>query len=256
MNILAIGDVVGDTGTAFLRRRLPALKRELGATLCTVNGENAEIGGVGISAATAEELFSFGADVITTGNHALRRATPALYEETPALLCPANAYYTAPAQGVYLYDLGKVQVAFINLLGVAFMGPAGNPFTVLDDILQNLTTPFVVVDFHAESTAEKLALAHYAAGRVSAFCGTHTHVQTADATVLPGGTGYITDLGMCGPLHSVLGVEIALAIEKQKTQQPVSFKVAPGPAVLTGALFELDDSTGRCLSVQPVRCTE
>ena len=253
LKILCIGDVVGTPGVETLRKKLPALKRELGADLCTVNGENADAGGVGITPGVAQEIFSLGADVITTGNHALRRATADVFEETPALLCPANAYYTGVSSGVYLHDMGRAQVAVINLMGAAFMGPVANPFLVLDDILKTLTTPHIVVDFHAESTAEKKALAYYAAGRVSALFGTHTHVQTNDATVLPGGTGYMTDLGMTGPVHSVLGVTPALAIEKQKTQGTVRFAVASGPCVLEGVLFETEDATGRCLAATPVQ---
>ncbi|MDL2215550.1 YmdB family metallophosphoesterase [Ruminococcaceae bacterium OttesenSCG-928-N02] len=253
MKILAVGDVVGRPGTDMLAARLPALKKELGVDFCIVNAENADESGTGVTTHIAQELFAYGANVITTGNHALRRAHTELFEQTPALLCPANAYYTAPASGVHVYDMGRRQIAVVNLVGTAFLGPAANPFTTLDEILKTLPTKLVVVDFHAESTAEKKALAYHAASRVSVLFGTHTHVQTSDATILDGHTGYITDLGMTGPLHSVLGVETALAIEKQKTQGSVRFKVAQGPCSLEGALFDIDEDTARCTKVQTFR---
>lgn len=252
MKILAIGDVVGKPGSEILSKRLAAIKKELEIDFCIVNGENADESGVGITTHGAQNLFAYGADVITTGNHALRRANVSLFEQTPALLCPANAYYTGVENGVHVYDMGRNSIAVINLIGTAFIGAAGNPFTVLDEILKNITTKFIVVDFHAESTAEKKALAYYAAGRVSVLFGTHTHVQTSDAQLLDG-TGYITDIGMTGPVNSVLGVSPALAVEKQKTAGAVRFEVAGGPCEIQGALFDLDDASGKCTAVHTVR---
>ena len=253
MKILCVGDVVGTPGLDYFCRRLPALRRRLGADVCIVNGENAHPDGVGITGREAQALFSHGADVITTGNHALRRAGESLYEETPALLCPANLPGLAPGAGSVTLDLGRCAVTVIDLIGVAFLEPVDNPFAAADRLLSADTARFKVVDIHAESTAEKQALAWYLDGRVSAVFGTHTHVPTADAGVLPGGTGFITDLGMTGPVRSVIGVAPELAVKKQRTHRPVRFAVAQGPCRLDGALFCCDDATGRCLSVQPVR---
>ena len=253
MKILCVGDVVGTPGLDFLCRRLPGLKRRLSADICIVNGENAHAGGVGITRSLAEDIFAHGADVITTGNHALRRADEALYEETEALLCPANLPHLAPGAGRVTLDLGRCALTVINLAGVAFLEPVDNPFDTADRLLAGDAARFKVVDIHAESTAEKQALAWYLDGRVSAVFGTHTHVPTADAGVLPGGTGFITDVGMTGPVRSVIGVRPELAVKKQRTHRPVRFEVAESPCRLDAVLFTCDDASGRCLSAEAVR---
>ncbi len=250
MNILCIGDVVGDGGVLALRKQLSQIKKENDIQFCIVNGENADVSGVGISRAVAEELQSYGADVITTGNHALRKASPSLYEESPTILCPANYYWAEPSFGMCRYDLGKHSVCVINLAGVAYMDAAKNPFDLFDELYSKAEADFIVVDFHAESTAEKLAFAHYASGRAHVVFGTHTHVQTTDAQVLPGGTGYITDLGMTGPTQSVIGVKPELAIRKQKTHLPVRFEVAETPTSIQGAVFTLRDADKTCTNIQ------
>ena len=252
MKILCVGDVVGQPGLDFLCRRLPALRRHLAVDVCIVNGENAHPDGVGITRPIAEELFAHGADAVTTGNHALRRAGEELYEETEALLCPANLPHLEPAAGRVTLDLGRCAVTVLNLSGVAFLEPVDNPFDVADRLLAGDSARFKVVDFHAESSAEKQAFARYLDGRVSAVFGTHTHVPTADAGVLPRGTGFITDVGMTGPVNSVIGVEPELSIRRQRTHRPVRFAVAKGPCRLDAVLFTCDDATGRCISAQRV----
>ena len=259
MKILCIGDVVGDAGLDFVCRRLPALRRELGVALCIVNGENADTSGTGLTKSAAEELLSHGADVITTGNHALRRAGMDLYTENNTLLMPANYPGIAPNAGMCTLDFGKYSVLVANLAGVAFLEPLDNPFDVADRILasdEGKRARFKIIDFHAESTAEKKALAYYLDKRVSALFGTHTHVQTADEQILPAGSGYITDLGMCGPCQSVIGVEPRLAIEKQKTHRPVRFALAGGKCTLCGAVFTLNDTTGLCEKAERVSVQE
>ena len=256
MKILCVGDVVGTPGLNFLCRRLPALKRQVGADLCIVNGENAHPDGVGITADIAQEIFAHGADVITTGNHALRRAGEELYEETETLLCPANLPHAAPGVGSVVLDFGRYSVTVLCLAGVAFLEPLDNPFDTADRLLQGDTSRFRVVDFHAESTAEKQALAWYLDGRVSAVFGTHTHVPTADAGVLPGGTGFLTDVGMTGPAQSVIGVRPELAVKKQRTHRPVHFAVADGPCRMDAVLFCCDDKTGLCTEVQTLHETQ
>lgn len=253
MKILCVGDVVGTPGLDFLCRRLPGLKRRLGADLCIVNGENAHPDGVGIAAPQAEDIFAHGADVITTGNHALRRAKEELFEDTETLLCPANLPYLERGAGCVTLDLGRCAVTVLNLSGVAFLEPIDNPFDTADRLLADDPARFKIIDMHAESTAEKQALAWYLDGRVSAVFGTHTHVPTADAGVLPGGTGYITDVGMTGPVRSVLGVAPELAVQKQRTHRPVRFAVADGPCRLDAVLFTLDDKTGLCTAAEAVR---
>lgn len=257
MNVLCIGDVVGDPGVACLRRQLPALRRKYAADAVIVNAENADKTGTGLGRKLAEELLQGGfADALTTGNHCFRRADTSLYEECPTVLMPANYPSLSPDVGRCTLDFGRIQLDVFNLQGTAFLEPLDNPFTVLDALLKESRTKFRILDFHAEATAEKKAMAFYADGRVSAVFGTHTHVQTADEQILPGGTGYITDAGMTGPTVSVLGVRPELAVQRQSTHLPTRFDVAEGPCALEGVLFRLDDASGRCTGVERIRAAE
>lgn len=257
MNILAIGDVVGTNGCEFLRRTLPAFKRHNGIDLCIVNGENSAQGN-GILPQSAEHILTSGADIITTGNHALRRFE--IYnkfdEEGYPLIRPANFYRTAPGKGYYIIDKGFIKIAVINLMGVVYLENNENPFDCIDRILDEVSDCRIkIVDFHAEASAEKRAMGFYLDGRVSALFGTHTHVQTNDAQVLPNGTGYITDIGMTGPIQSVLGVTPSLAIEKIKTNLPVRFENPDGECKMEGCIFEIDNKTGKTLSAETVSIT-
>ncbi len=254
MNILCVGDVVGSVGCHHLQATLPALKRGLVVDVCIVNGENAADGN-GITPVAAGMLFDAGADVITGGNHTFRRHEfYDLLEENECLLRPANLPAGAPGRGMAVVDRGRYQVTVINLQGTVYMESLPCPFDTLDTLLAEAGHPrFCVVDFHAEATAEKKALAFYADGRVSALYGTHTHVPTADEQILPGGTGFITDIGMTGPALSCLGVKPELSIQKMRSKLPVRFAVADGPCALEGVLFTLDDRTGRTVAVKRVR---
>ena len=254
MRILAIGDVVGSVGCRFLRERLPALKKMYKVDLTIANGENSADGN-GITPVAAEHLYSSGVDIITTGNHAFRRKESySQFDEDEFLLRPANFSSAAPGRGVCVYDMGRLQVAVINLIGVVYMEPMDNPFDTLDAILKDPNLPKIkIVDFHAEATGEKRSLAYYADGRVSAVFGTHTHVQTADECILPKGTGAICDIGMTGVIESVLGVKPELVIEKQRTHMPVRFDLADGPCKLEGVLLDVDEKTGRCTGIQRVQ---
>ena len=254
MNILCVGDVVGSIGCRHLLDVLPRAKRELGVDVCIVNGENAADGN-GITPVAAAMLFDAGADVITGGNHTFRRREfYDLLEENECLLRPANLPVGAPGRGMTVVDRGRYQVTVINLQGTVYMESLPCPFETLDSLLKQAGNPrFCVVDFHAEATAEKKALAFYADGRVSAVYGTHTHVPTADEQILPQGTGFITDIGMTGPTLSCLGVRPELSIEKMRTKLPVRFAVADGPCAMGGVLFTLDDHTGRTTAVKRVR---
>ncbi len=253
MRVLAIGDVVGAPGCEFVRRRLPEIKRQLSADLTIVNGENSAVGN-GILPSSAAHLLDSGADVITTGNHVFKRREIYPYlEETPQVLRPGNYPPSCPGSGVYLYDAGRWRAAVINLQGTVFMDGLENPFTAADRLLKEIDTPLVFVDFHGEATSEKLALANYLDGRVTALWGTHTHVQTADEQILPGGTGCITDLGMTGPVRSVLGVKPDCVIQRFLTRMPTRFETADGPCALCGVLIEADEKTGQCVQIKRIR---
>ncbi len=252
MVILCIGDVVGTAGVQLLRRQLASLKKELSADLCVVNGENADPLGAGLPSAAVKELYTAGADVITAGNHALRRSSLSAYEEDKTLLCPANAYYASPTWGHARVDLGRAVVQVVDITGTSFLESARSPFETFDTLFASFDSPYVVVDFHGEATAEKAAFAHWVDGRASAVFGTHTHVPTADARVLPGGTGFVTDIGMTGPTGGVIGVRAELAIQRQRLHLPTRFEPATGQMELQGVLFQLD-AKGRCQTALPVR---
>ncbi len=250
MKLLMFGDVVGEAGTRCFRQNVPKLKRDRGADLIVVNGENSAPGN-GITEQSAEQLFSAGADVITTGNHCFRRRCDHIFAD-PRILRPANYPEGAPGSGLCLLDCGRFSLAVINLMGTAFMDALDNPFTVIDRLLETVQTPNILVDFHAEATAEKRAMGWYLAGRVSAVIGTHTHVQTADEEILGGKTGYLTDAGMCGGERSVLGVQIAQAVEKQRFHRPVQFTEADAPCMINGVSIEIDSKSGICTKIERI----
>lgn len=255
MNILAVGDVVGSSGCEVLRKRLPSLKKFYGIDFCIVNGENSADGN-GITPGSATHIFSSGADVITTGNHVFRRKEIYDYlNETPQIIRPANYPTSVPGVGYCTVDMGKTSVCVINLMGTVFMDALSNPFAAIDDILKKIDSPVIIVDFHAEATSEKRAMGYYLDGRVAAVYGTHTHVQTADAQILPNGTGYMTDIGMTGPSKSVLGVDPKLAIRRFVTKMPVRFKNASGSSSLCGVILCINDKNGRVISLEKV-CVE
>ncbi|MEG1942696.1 MAG: TIGR00282 family metallophosphoesterase [Angelakisella sp.] len=254
MNILIIGDVVGQNGSAFLGKRLPSLRQKHKVDLVIANGENSAEGN-GILPASAQQLYDAGVDIITLGNHALRRREifPML-EEREDIIRPANFHSTAPGRGVCIYDCpGKPRVAVINLSGSSFMEFVyQNPFDCADALLAEISAPIIIVDFHAEATAEKLALGFYLDGRVSAVVGTHTHIQTADERILPGGTGYLTDLGMCGSFNSVLGVKPQLALNRFLTAMPTRFENDGGFCRLSGALLTADNVSGKTTAISRI----
>lgn len=248
MKLLMIGDVVGDIGCRFLARKLPALKREHHIDLVVVNGENSADGN-GITAESAHALFAAGADVITTGNHAFQRKNELSLFENESIVRPANYSAACPGRGYTIADLGSSQAAVINLQGVLFLEPLDNPFDTMDRLLAEIDTPNIFVDFHAEATSEKRALGHYLAGRVTAVIGTHTHVPTADACILGGHTGYLTDVGMTGAEDSVLGVKKEIAIDRLRLHVPIRFEEAEGACWLCGVLVEYDKKTGKCAKI-------
>ena len=248
MRILCIGDVVGTAGCEFLRRRLPALKKLHKVDLTIVNGENAADGN-GITPRAADHIFTSGADVITLGNHSFRRPEIHAYlEEQPCIIRPLNYPSSqTPGKGICTVDMGYTRVTVVNLLGQeAIDVRADNPFTAMERLLPQIDSKIVILDFHAEATSEKRAMGLWLDGKVSAVFGTHTHVMTADAEVLPGGTGYITDVGMTGPIDSVLGVKKEIIINRFLTKLPARFEYENTASKMDCVLFDIDRSTGRC----------
>ncbi len=255
-NILAVGDVVGGAGLKYLRKVLPELRREYDAAFTVVNGENAS--DVGLTPDQAEDMFTAGADVVTLGNHAFRRKEICPYlDDSPYILRPLNLAPQVPGRGWGEYETPVGSVLVVNLIGRCGMdfGP-DNPFLAIERLLKEHAPRFVLIDFHAEATSEKLAMAYLLDGRVSALWGTHTHVQTSDGAVFPKGTGYITDLGMTGPAVSVLGVKAEQSIRMFMGDPYVPFSGASGPAKLECAVFTLDDATGLCTEVRALRIEE
>ena len=250
--VLAVGDVVGNPGLERIRRHLRQLKRATGADFVVVNGENASV--VGITPSQAEDILDAGADVITLGNHSfIRREIVPFLEESDRIIRPANYAPQVPGRGWTVQQTRFGEVTLIDLIGRCEMdyGP-DNPFLLIDKILKQVDSRFILVEFHAEATSEKLAMGYMLDGRVSALWGTHTHVPTADARVLPKGTGYVTDLGMTGPRDSVMGIQAELSIAKFRGDLPERYRWAGGPTKLEGALFTLDSETGKCLKVERV----
>ncbi len=253
VRILAVGDVCGAPGLSALEAHLPALKRLKRIDFTVVNGENANV--VGVTPRQAEAIFAAGADVITLGNHTWTRYELQPYmDKTPRILRPANYAPQCPGRGwgVFTAPFGKVLV--LNLLGrFALDTNTDNPFVVADSVLQGAEEKIILVDMHAEATSERRAMGYFLDGRVSAVWGTHTHVQTSDADVLPNGTGYISDLGMTGPVHSVLGIDPVQSINKFLGDPPRRYQSAEGPAKIEGAIFTLDTESGKCLEAEAVR---
>jgi len=260
MRILMLGDVVGRTGRKAVREFLPDLLREHRPNLVVANGENAA-GGNGITPESAGELFANGIDILTMGNHVWdKKEAFALLEEDERIVRPANYPLDTPGRGYTLVKARdslkeEIKVGIINLSGRVFLSPLECPFRLGRSLAERLRpeAKIILVDFHAEATSEKVALGWYLDGWVSAVIGTHTHIQTADARVLPNGTAYITDVGMTGPRDSVLGVKTKLIIHKFLTQLPVRFEVASGSIQLEAILLEIDPATGRTVRLQRIQ---
>ena len=252
MRILAVGDVVGGPGMDRIRRSLRWLKRKTAADFVIVNGENAAV--VGMTPNQAEDIFDAGADVITMGNHTFgKRELVEYLEDTDRVLRPANYAPQAPGNGWGVYETRFGPVAVIDLQGRCNMdyGP-DNPFLAVEKILKEIDTQLIFVELHAEATSEKLAMGYMLDGRISAVWGTHTHVPTADAQVLPKGTGYVTDLGMTGPKHSVLGIQPHLSIAKFRGDLPERYRWADGDTKMEAVLFTIDTETGLCRKAERV----
>ena len=252
MVVLMVGDVVGQPGCDYLREKLPLLKKRYSVDITVANGENSAEGN-GMSPHSLRHMQDSGVDVITSGNHVLRRREIyEVLEKRQGVIRPANYHTSAPGQGVYLYDDPRNRLCVINLQGIAFLAPNQSPFDCVDELLSSVQTPCILVDFHAEATAEKVCMGQYLDGKVSAVVGTHTHVPTADATILPGGTGYITDVGMCGGVHSVLGVRAKAAIRKMRTNLPERFETDPVDVRICAVALEINNQSGKCTNIESI----
>lgn len=250
MLLLAIGDIIGKPGRQAIQKLLPELKEQHSPDLVIANGENVA-GGIGLTSITARELLEAGVNVITSGNHiwAHKEIIPYLDSEMP-ILRPLNYPPGVPGRGYIIR--GRAMV--VNLMGRTFMGDLDCPFRTIDKLLAELKDkpPVIIVDFHAEATSEKMALGRYLDGRVSAVLGTHTHVGTIDAQILSGGTAYVTDIGMTGPMDSVIGDDAEAVIQRFLTAIPHRLSVGKGKIIFNAMLVEIDDNTGKALSIERI----
>jgi metallophosphoesterase (TIGR00282 family) len=256
MKVLFIGDIMGEPGRRAIARQLPKIVGQHSVDLVIGNGENVA-GGFGITPELAHELFELGISAITLGNHAWdKKEILEFIQHEPRLLRPANYPEGAPGSGsIVLESAVGERLGVLQVMGRIFMPTLDCPFQVAKREVARLKaeTPAIIVDMHAEATSEKMAMGHYLDGEVTAVVGTHTHVQTADEQMLPKGTAYITDIGMTGPVHSVIGIKKEIAIEKFLTGMPRRFEVATGPAVFGAVLIELDARLGKAISIQRIR---
>ena len=254
MKILAVGDIVGENGLKKLRNELPKLIKEQNIDFVIVNGENVA-GGMGITHKLFNQIIEAGADVVTLGNHTWSKKDVFNFIDDEKLLRPANYPGNVPGKGVNIYQCKNKKIAVISLLGRTNMGVlAENPFLEADKILEKIKNQvdIIIVDFHAEASAEKIAMKHYLDERVNIIFGTHTHVQTADEEITEKGTAYITDIGMTGPKDSVIGMDKQASIKRFVTTLPEKYKLADGDCKLNSCLFELDDETCRTNKIQRI----
>ena len=253
MRLLMIGDVVGAPGCNYVREKLPAFKRKYEIDVVVANGENSAVGN-GVLPVSAGHLFDSGIDVLTGGNHSFKRRE--IYDylpDHPNLLRPANYPDCPYGEGWLVLDAGSFTLLVISLLGTVYLEPLDDPFRTADKLIREHPATFTVVDFHAEATGEKMAMGYYLDGRVSAVVGTHTHVQTADEQILEKGTGYISDLGMTGPVRSILGTSPEDIVQKMTSHLPTRFHVPEGACKLEGVILDLDKKTGLCTEIRRVR---
>lgn len=250
-NLLFIGDVVGKVGCDFLAEKLPDIKRRYNIDITVVNGENSAQGN-GITKYSANLILNAGADIITTGNHAFKRREAYEIYDKDFIIRPVNyPIGSCPGKGICRLDMGAYSVTVINLMGTTYMDTLDNPFTVIENILEeDMDSPNIFVDFHAEATSEKKAMGYFLDGKVTGVFGTHTHVQTSDEIILPKGTAYITDAGMTGAEHSVLGVEVTPALDRFRFHMPTRFKEAEGNCFLCGVIVAFDEKSGKSAQIQ------
>lgn len=249
MNLLFVGDVVGDVGCEYLASKIYGIKKKYNVDIVVINGENSAKGN-GITKKSYEQLMQMGADVVTTGNHSFKRPEATeLYDRCENLLRPANYPDGVVGHGVTYVDMCPYKIAVINLMGTYGLEAIENPFNYVDKLLSEIDTPNVFVDFHAEATSEKKAMGFYLDGRCTAVLGTHTHVQTADERILKGKTAYITDVGMTGPEDSCLGVDTDIVINKFKYHTPVRFEESKNPSFINAVVVKFDEKNGKAADI-------
>lgn len=255
MRILAIGDIVGLLGCRIVKEKLKQIKEENQIDFVIANGENSAVGN-GITKKSADYLFSAGIDVLTGGNHSFRKHDYIDYiDKSPRILRPANYPDGTPGRGFSIYNCKEHKICIMNILGIVFLEPLNCPFECLDNLIEkNKDCKIKILDFHAEATAEKRALAFYADGRISAMFGTHTHVQTSDEEIFPNGMSYISDIGMTGAVYSVLGVKPECSIKRMKNKVPLKFEHDNfGKCKIEGVCIDIDENTGKSTSIKRIR---
>ncbi len=254
MRILAVGDIVGEPGVRKLKEELPKIKKEEQIDFVITNGENSA-GGMGITEKNFKDIIEAGTNVITMGNHTWGKKDIFKFIDNPQLLRPANYPKGVVGKGLGTYECNGKKIAVINLMGrVDINILTENPFIIAKEMVEELQNKvdIIMIDFHAEATAEKIAMARYLDGKITALFGTHTHVQTGDEQIFPGGTGYITDLGMTGPKNSVIGMDINVSIKRFETTLPEKYKLAEGECILNAVIFDIDDKTNKVTDIKRI----
>lgn len=254
MKVLAIGDIVGESGIKKLGKELPIIQEAEKIDFTVVNAENAG-GGMGVTSQNYNELCKMDINMITLGDHTWGKKDIFKFIENDNIIRPANYPNTIPGSGYRIVEKNEKKIAIINLLGRTFMPVLSeNPFLCADKILDEISADIIIIDFHAEATGEKVAFGKYLDGRATAIFGTHTHVQTADETILKRGTGYITDVGMTGPKDSVIGMDLEVSLKRSLTSIPERYRLAKGDCILNGVIFEIDDETCKTKKVYRISC--
>ncbi len=249
MKVLAVGDIVGENGLEKLKKTLPDIVESENIDFVIVNAENSA-GGMGITKQIFQDLLALKVDAITMGNHTWGKKDIFSFIDHKTMIRPANYSKGVVGKGYHVFECKGKRIAVINLIGRTDMNVLSeNPFLVVDDILKGIVADYIFVDFHAEATAEKIAMKYYLDGRVNVVFGTHTHVQTADEEITENGMGYITDIGMTGPVKSVIGMDVSASIKRFVTSLPEQYKLAEGKCELNGCIFEIDDENGRTKKV-------
>ena len=254
MRILAVGDIVGESGVRKLKEELPKIKKEEEIDFVITNGENSA-GGMGITERNFKEIIEAGTNVVTMGNHTWGKKDIFKFIDEPRLLRPANYPKGVVGKGFGIYECNGKKIAVINLMGrVDINILTENPFIIAKEMVEELKNKvdIIMIDFHAEATAEKIAMARYLDGKITALFGTHTHVQTGDEQILPKGTGYITDLGMTGPKNSVIGMDVNVSIKRFETTLPEKYKLAEGECILNAVIFEIDNQTNKVTEIKRI----
>ena len=254
MRILAVGDLVGETGVRKLKEILPKIKKEEKIDFVITNGENSA-GGMGITEKNFKDIIETGTNVVTMGNHTWGKKDIFKFIDNPQLLRPANYPKGVVGKGLGIYECKGKKIAVMNLIGRVDVNILSeNPFIIAKEMVDEIKdkVDIIIIDFHAEATAEKIAMGRYLDGKITALFGTHTHVQTADEDIFLGGTAYISDIGMTGPKNSVIGMDIQASIKRFETTLPEKYKLAEGECIFNGVIFDIDDETNQTLEIKRI----